>query len=312
MKIGVLLMGQVRNFDVTTEFLKKEFDLPGVDVDYFCHTWDSVVNFSPWNNMKTTDERFSDLQMHDKGKLMDTINLINPKKYTIESYDKLEEIFDTIYHPEYKNETTNVVHDQFLGCGWAAFDSDSTLKFSDWNYYFSLLGQFYSTSRALDLLCEYEREVGIKYDIIVRWRYDLVSNTYYRDTDARVNQWCVDPMKHEHGDTIFFNSLSIWRGMQCATDHMWFGAAGAFKSYTSNFDQKYISLVRAKIMNNKTVLNENAVQDIIINQKMSSKESSMGLAVVRPGATKEMSFDELYDLEIAHEAQKRSLALRSQ
>lgn len=308
MKIGILLIGQVRNFDITHEFLKKEFDIPNVEIDYFCHTWDSIVNFSPWNNMKTTDERFTDLKLHDRDELINTINLCNPKKYEIESYDNLEKIFDTVYHPEYDNGYFTTVHEKFEGKGWKAFDNNSTLRYADWNYYFSLLGQFYSTDRALDLLCEYERETGTKYDIIIRWRYDLISNTQYRDVVSRTKQWCVTPMEYIHGDTIFFNSLNIWRGMQCSNDHFWYGAAGAFKSYTTNFSQKYISMVRSKIMTSQTVLNENIVQELIINQKMSAIGVNTGLAIVRPGATKEMSFDDIFELELSHAKQKRSLA----
>ena len=308
MKIGILLIGQVRNFDITVNFLKKEFDIPGLEVDYFCHTWDSVVNFSPWNNMKTTDERFSDLKLHDKDELTKSVNLCNVKKFEMESYDNLEYLFDNLYHPEHHNEEKNIVHQHFDHCGWKAFDNDSKLKYSDWTYYFSLLGQFYSTRRALDMLCDYEKETGTKYDVIIRWRYDLITDTSHRDMPNRMRQWCEKPLEYEHGNTIFFNCLNIWNGMHCSGDHYWYGAAGAFKSYTSNFDSKYLNIARSKIMQDKTVLNENIMQDIIIQQKMSSDETPISLAIVRPGATEEMTFDEIHKLELEHEEQKRKLA----
>ena len=307
MKIGILLIGQVRNFDITVNFLKKEFDIPGVEVDYFCHTWDAVANFSPWNNMKTTDERFSDLKMHDKDELIETINLCNVKKYEIESYSNLENIFDDVYHPEFNLEK-NVVHDHYAHEGWKAFDKDSKLMYSDWTYFFSLLGQFYSTRKALDMLCEYERETGEKYDVIIRWRYDLISDTTLRRVSERMRQWCELPLEYEHGNTIFFNCLNIWNGMHCSGDHYWYGAAGAFKSYTTNFDSKYLNVVRSKIVSDDSVLNENIMQDIIINQRMSSEETPIRLAIVRPGATHDMSFEEVYQLELKHEEQKRKLA----
>lgn len=307
MKIGILLIGQVRNFDITVDFLNKEFDIPGVEVDYFCHTWDSVANFSPWNNMKTTDERFSDLKKHDKEELIKTINLCNVKKYEIESYDSLEYLFENVYHPEHHTEK-NIVHQHFCHEGWKAFDSGSTLKYSDWTYFFSLLGQFYSTKRALDMLCEYEKENNTKYDVIIRWRYDLISDITYRTMPMRMNQWCETPLEFQNADTVFFNCLNIWNGMHCSGDHYWYGCAGAFKSFTSNFDTKYLTTVRSKIMTDKTVLNENIMQDIIIQQKMSSEETPIRLAIVRPGATKDMTFDEIYALELQHEEQKRKLA----
>lgn len=307
MKLGILLIGQVRNFDITVNFLNKEFDIPGLEVDYFCHTWDSIANFSPWNNMKTTDERFSDLKMHDKDELIKTINRCNVKKYEIESYDNLEYLFDNVYHPENDKEE-NIVHQHYAHKGWEAFDNDSELKYSNWTYFFSLLGQFYSTRKALDMLCEHEKETGEKYDVIIRWRYDLISDTNFRGVPERMKQWCEKPLEYENGNSIFFNCLNIWNGMHCSGDHYWYGAAGAFKSYTSNFDTKYINIVRSKIMQDKTVLNENIMQDIIIQQKMSSEETPISLAIVRPGASDDMTFDEIYELELKHEEQKRKLA----
>jgi hypothetical protein len=61
-------------------------------------------------------------------------------------------------------------------------------------------------------------------------------------------------------------------------------------------------------MSSGNILNENIMQELIINKRMSSRESPKPLAVVRPGATKEMKFDQLYDLELQHEQTKRKLA----
>jgi hypothetical protein len=309
MKIGVLLIGQVRNFDISVDHIKKEFDMEDIEVDYFCHTWDSVANFSPWNNMITTDERFSDLQFHDHAELVDTINLINPKKYKIDSYNNLEYLYENLYYPEANStDTDNTVLHHFRNLGWRAYDSESKLTYADWVYFFSLLGQFYSSARALDLLCEYEKEIGEKYDVIVRWRYDLVSQLKHRTNGQRANTWTEEPLQSGAWDTIFFNCLNIWNGMQCSGDHYWYGAAGAFKSFTMNLDTKYIDLVRSRIMSSGNILNENIMQELIINKRMSSRESPKPLAVVRPGATKEMTFDQLYDLELQHEQTKRKLA----
>ncbi len=66
MRIGVLLIGQTRQFEVTAQHMMNEFKMDGVEVDYFCHTWDSIVNFSPWNNVTSIDDRFSDVKKVDK------------------------------------------------------------------------------------------------------------------------------------------------------------------------------------------------------------------------------------------------------
>jgi opacity protein-like surface antigen len=303
MRIGVLLIGQTRQFDVTAQHMINEFKMDGVEVDYFCHTWDSIVNFSPWNNVASIDDRFSDVKKIDKKLITDKLNLCSPKATHIDSYDSLEDLFDSDYYPEQRlpSYDPSDESDYFNKAGWKEWSSNSKIKYNDWVYYFSVFGQFYSTARAMDLLVEYEREHNIGYDVIVRWRYDLRTDydEEYR-TENRYNRWIETPTQPQNSNTIYFNNIEIWRNMGCASDHYWFGSANAMKSYTRNFDIKYITRVRQNILDNKGVLNENIMFELIKQQKMSCENLPIGISIARPGATKEMSFFDMVSLEDAH------------
>ena len=72
------------------------------------------------------------------------------------------------------------------------------------------------------------------------------------------------------------------------------------KSYTRNFDVKYISKIREHILHNKGVLNENVMFELIRQQKMSCENLPIGISIARPGATKEMSYPEMILLENKH------------
>lgn len=309
MRIGVLLIGQTRQFDVTAQHMMNEFKMDGVEVDYFCHTWDSVVNFSPWNDLKGIDNRYNDVKLLDRNKTIDTLNLCSPKEIQIDSYNSLEDLFDSDYYPEQHliDDVYSSEENLFNRAGWKDYSSDSMVKYNDWVYYFSVFGQFYSTARAMDLLVEYERKNNVSYDVIVRWRYDLRTDydEEYR-TEPRYSRWIEMPTQLHNRNTIYFNNIEIWRNMGCASDHYWFGSANAMKSYTRNFDVKYITKVRERILNQEGILNENIMFEIIKNQKMSCEDAPIGISIARPGATKEMSYTEMVSLEDKHREATRS------
>ena len=302
MRIGVLVIGQTRQFDVTAQHMMNEFKIDGVEVDYFCHTWDSIVNFSPWNNVTNIDDRFSDVKKVDKKLIIDKLNLCSPKAIHIDSYDSLEDLFDSDYYPEQRLSSYDPSdqNDYFNKAGWKEHSSNSKIPYKDWVYYFSVFGQFYSTARAMDLLVEYERENNIGYDVIVRWRYDLRSDYDEEYRTSKYHRWIETPTQPQNKDTIYFNNIEIYKGGGATSDHYWFGSANAMKSYTRNFDVKYISKIREHILHNKGVLNENVMFELIRQQKMSCENLPIGISIARPGATKEMSYPEMILLENKH------------
>lgn len=302
MKIGILLIGQTRTFDISRDHILKEFDF-GDDtvVDFFCHTWDTEVNFSPWNNMQKADDRFSNHRELDKEEIMNRLSKIHPKKIKIDSYKNLKNMYDHLYYPE-----PNKDNEKFKKPGWKHFDQNSEIPYESEIYFTSLLGQFYSSSEAMKLLQEYEEESGEKYDVIVRWRYDVVSNYDIRDENLRRFKWIEDIEKN----TIYFNIISLWGGMPTAGDHYWYGDAASMKTFTTHLDVRYIQKVRDKIIKDfPAVMNENVILEIAMDLKMNAKSKSIGVTPVRPGATPDMSYGEFVDLAEKHEAAKRSVAI---
>ena len=301
MKIGILLTGQTRTFDIAKEHILKEFDLgDDIQVDFFCHTWDTEVNFSPFNNMEHLEDRFSNHKKLNKKKIIERLQDLNPKKIKIDNYKNLQSIYETFYYPE-----PNKNNPKFEKSGWKHFDSKSEMPFKDEVYFSSLLGQFYSSSEAMKLLQEYEHETKEKYDIIIRWRYDLVSNHELRNKDLRRFKWTEDIEEN----TIYFNIISLWGGMVTSGDHYWYGDAASMKSFTTNLDIRYIQNLRNKILNDfPVIMNENIVIETLMELQMNSKSKSIGVTPVRPGATPNMKYDKFVELADKHEQSKRSLA----
>lgn len=305
MKIGILLIGQTRTFDIAKSHILKEFDLGNdVQVDFFCHTWDTEVNFSPFNDMEHLEERFSNHKELDKEKIIERLSSLKPKKIKIDSYKNLKSIYENLYYPEPKKDNPN-----FDRSGWKHFDKKSEMPFKDETYFVSLLGQFYSSSEAMKLLQEYEVETGEKYDVIVRWRYDLISNHNIRNQEMRKFKWTEDIEQN----TIYFNIISLWGGMMTSGDHYWYGDAASMKSFTTHLDVRYIQNLRNKILKQfPVIMNENIVIETLMELNMNAKSKSIGVTPVRPGATEDMTYDNFVDLANKHEQMKRSLAAVSE
>lgn len=301
MKIGILLIGQTRTFELAKPHILKEFDLgDDIDVDFFCHTWNTEVNFSPFNTMEKIDKRFSNHREIDESTIKQRLGNLNIKKLKIENYDCLDPIYDNLYYPETVKDNP-----KFDKPGWRYFDSTSEIPFKDDIYFKSLLGQFYSSSEAMKLLQEYERESGEKYDVIVRWRYDLASNHEIRNQELRKFKWTEDI----EPNTIYFNIISLWGGMVTSGDHYWYGDAASMKSFTTHLDVRYIQNLRNKILTEfPVIMNENIVIETLMNLKMNAKSKSIGVVPVRPGADPNMNYDELLELANKHEQSKRTLS----
>lgn len=301
-RLGVLLIGQVRNLDIAIDFFKKEFDLGhDIKVDFFCHTWDRVVNFSPWDNLKPTDERFKDAKLINQDEtrqLFDSFSGI--VKYKIDNYDGLLEYYENYYYPYPKNDP------EFNKPGWQVFDNSSTIPFNDWSYYSSIVGQFYSTEQAMKLLVQYENENNLNYDAIVRWRSDLASNFDARSQKLKIEKWIDMPLRTKN--TIFVNNVSLWDKKLTAADLFWHGDAPSMKTATLNMGIDFTRHLRKKILQNKMVLNEEILVDHIRSLGLNLKRDSIGIIPIRPGATMDMTYNELLSLANKHEQEKRRKA----
>jgi len=148
MRIAVLLYGQPRFFEQTWQYLKEEFNLPGVEFDFFVHFWEGV-GFSPKDDKQ--------LRYIDNTSLVkDRLTKLNVKKQLIEDYKRLDVLCKTF----------NTVH-KFLLKG--SFNEVSNPL--GYRYY---LGQYVSVYNAHCLMEEYEAENNFKYDVVVKARSDFI------------------------------------------------------------------------------------------------------------------------------------------
>ena len=83
MKIAVLFYGQPRFFDLTKERFLEEYNFPNHTVDFFIHFWDKI-GFIP------DCDKVHSYVINEN--LIDDINFLRPKKYSVTSYDELDVI----------------------------------------------------------------------------------------------------------------------------------------------------------------------------------------------------------------------------
>ena len=142
-RIAILMFGQARFIDITYKHILEEFDIPGANVDYFGHFWESI-GYTP------KDEEKPDLE-----KICNVKKLIPFKNLKIENNKKLNEIskcMDTI-----NNLCANNIP-------WPK-------NLELFPYY---LGQHVSTKECYKSIVGYEREHNFTYDIIIKARTDVI------------------------------------------------------------------------------------------------------------------------------------------
>ena len=160
-KIAILMYGQPRFLNKTHSFIKEEFDIPGCDVDYFGHFWETV-GYVP------EDEKKDNLE---KLKKEDIIQYIDFKQLSVKNNEKLD-----LVGQSFKNINSVLFSNQVP---WPA-DLDEMRYF---------LGQHVSIKKCFNLIQSYEEKHKFKYDIIVKARTDVVyKNAPCYPTTEKYNQ----------------------------------------------------------------------------------------------------------------------------
>jgi hypothetical protein len=150
MKIAVLLTGRMCRFDEIYKRINHAFDIETNSVDYFCHTWnDDFVDLKSANNL---EDIYHLLIPNDP---RPTINLIDPKAVLLSSY---QEILD-------------IINDGILHIN----DPQFNLSIDNILFYINYLAPQLSTYYAMQSLKSYVNETGTVYDVVIKWRYDLLT-----------------------------------------------------------------------------------------------------------------------------------------
>lgn len=136
MRIAVLLSGMPRYLDQSKAYSRNLFK--GHEVDYFCHAWfdkNKKAEEKSWHNIEIK----TDLNTEEK-----ILELYQPKKYLLEPQRQFE-----------------LPRDYNFNTGWP-------------QPFFIVYSHFYSLKTANLLRLMYEKENNIKYDIVIKSRYDIV------------------------------------------------------------------------------------------------------------------------------------------
>ena len=162
MKIAVLLTGRLCRFDEIRDRIKYIFDAANNSVDYFCHTWND--DFVDLKSATKLEDLYNLTIPTDP---THAINTIEPKGVWLSSnLEMLNTINDSINHinnPEFNLTIENIL------------------------LYINYLAPQFSTYYAMQSLKSYVNETGTKYDVVIKWRYDLLSEKINFNHDIKIN-----------------------------------------------------------------------------------------------------------------------------
>ncbi len=148
MKIAICFSGASRDFNSCLPSIKK-YLIQNNDVDFFLHLWDSTK--------KTEDISYNFKWKNYEGDINRIIELLKPKKYVIDTFNK---DWEEIILKESRIEP-NKLNTQ-----------------NDKNYGFNCCSMYYKIKLCYQLVEDYMKETGVNYDIIIRARFDFIWEKY--------------------------------------------------------------------------------------------------------------------------------------
>ena len=152
MRLAVLIYGQPRFFEKTADIIKKEFEIPGWQTDFFIHNWENVGHTPACDENNDYDEKCNQVIIQEK---------LNPITYNIESYDIIYD-YAKKYIECIKQLTNRKV----------PYGDNYNLE----RYFF---GQHISTQKCYESIKLYEDINNFQYDIIIKARTDIIYTPSY-------------------------------------------------------------------------------------------------------------------------------------
>ena len=153
MKIAVLLFGQPRFLDMTKDLIREEFDLPGHDVHFYAHFWDSIGYIPQGEEVKYDTEKF----YKETRETIPEFNFkSNFENIIIQDYTELDKIC------EHMSFFSTELHNRRMTIG-------KDIKGLRYKY-----GQHVSINNCFKKIKQYEEQEKFKYDVIVKTRTDII------------------------------------------------------------------------------------------------------------------------------------------
>jgi hypothetical protein len=158
MKIALCFSGAIRDFHITIPFIKKYIMNNLSNIDIFLHMWiiDDII-------LSELDINFK-IKKSGVTSIKEIINILNPKKWIIDKYNKT-----------WETKIKNI-------CG-INFNEYNTIK--DKNYAYNACSMYYKIMKCNELKIKYEKENNFKYDIVIRARTDYFFTDYIYLSDIK-------------------------------------------------------------------------------------------------------------------------------
>jgi len=162
-RLAVLVHGQPRFIEYTWDFIKEEYNIPGVETYYFGHLWE-LVGYVPEDDCNTN---------YTKHNILPEIQ----KDFTLLKIDNYENLDNFIadFHPKIKN----------ILIGKNKPVSPDRIHRLRYRY-----GQSYSRQQAHNLMEEYEKENNLTFDVVVIIKTDFVykNKQCYKNEEQYLNR----------------------------------------------------------------------------------------------------------------------------
>lgn len=202
MRVAVLLTGLDEQFPKIKNRVLNLFKCDGIEFNFFCHTWEEKV--APLDSF--------------------------PKEWNDISAKLVKKNVPFPYNDNriknYKTSSFQEIYDRYIS-------KDEEILRSQLILVFSYLAQDTSTVKAFEALNEYKTENDIEYDVVIKWRYDLLL-----EDDGKKNL------------NLFFNTengkmYSSYVDKNQMNDFYYYAKYNTFEKFITNLqDEMYDKLLR--------------------------------------------------------------------
>lgn len=191
MRVAIFLTGLIQDRFSVIPHIKKMFDVighnHGIDFDYYCHFWNPQNKYPYYLDDSVVKIK---LPSEDSRNARKVVDFLKPKNHAVSSYDEIlpyyEKVFDNQLRTqpsEWKHHLKNVladrkfanktIHERFFSFTFEHPHNCFREWFhlhSDWCKVVHNISQVFSASKCAKMIASSD----MKYDAILKWRYDLV------------------------------------------------------------------------------------------------------------------------------------------
>ena len=241
MKIAVCFSGNLRHFKKCYYTFKEcVLDASDHDFDVFTRTWDSRI------------QHFKE-HFEDDGTLEEMVSLYKPKLIESEIYneEKREELYKATGMDFFQKKIQALTN-----CEQRGFHYGDKCTICGGKYLHSFIGQIYNIWKANSLRKKYEEENNVKYDLVIRTRFD--NHFFEKLTDDKIQKMTNGSVWIPYG----YDSYKKFGGGP--NDQMAIGTGKVMDVYS----KMYENTLKIFEQNKKCVSPHKMIEDIFMENNM--------------------------------------------